>query len=108
MNKLISVLLLGTALSLTACGGDSDSSGSTTSKTTSTDTTPTPTTPTNTQCNVEGANVYVPNEGSCNFSISSFNDGDSQTYTCNGSSVNVGGITGRTITLGGYTIQCAS
>ncbi len=28
MNKLLSIALLGTALSLTACGGDSDSSGS--------------------------------------------------------------------------------
>ncbi len=28
MNKLLSIVLLGTALSLTACGGDSDSSGS--------------------------------------------------------------------------------
>ena len=28
MNKLISIFLLGSALSLTACGGDSDSSGS--------------------------------------------------------------------------------
>ena len=68
MNKLLGVLLLGSTLSLTACGGDSDSSGSSYTGSNSAPTTPntqptTPPKPSIAKCTSEGNNVYVPREG---------------------------------------------
>ena len=122
MKTLTSVLLLGSALALSACGGDSDSSGSNT--TTTKPATPTqsneptkpnqPTKPTKPAkpkdtCKVEGSNVYVPKEGSCTFTIEKVNDGVQQTYQCSGGYVSLGTISaGGALNFGGYSIKCAS
>ncbi len=102
MNKVMSVLLLGAALGLTACGGDSDSSGSYTG-------TDTPPTPAIKQCKSEGTNVFVPNDSSCTFAIPSVNSGVAQTYTCSNGRVSLGTVSaGNSLNFGGYIIQCAS
>lgn len=111
MKKLTSILLLGTALVLSACGGDSDSSGSTTTTPPAKPNKPTepikPTKPKDT-CKVEDKNVYVPKEGSCTFTIAKVNDGVQQTYQCSGGYVSLGNIyAGGALNFGGYSIKCA-
>ncbi len=64
MNKFVSVLVLGSALALSACGGDSDSSGS---KTVIRDPAPTPPTSTLPLCNVAGNVVTGIKNGSCDY-----------------------------------------
>lgn len=112
MNKLMGIFLLGTALSLTACGGDSDSSGSNTPAIPTTPATPTkPTTPTKPNngdaCVSNGNEVLVTTKG-CNYSNSSMNNGASIKYTCMDGRVSNGSITAKTINLNGITIKCAS
>ncbi len=109
-NKLLSVLLLGAALGLTACGGDSDSSGST--NVTPTDPKPKPpiiTPPaTTTTCQTTATDITVPNNSSCTFSLPKYNSGAISTVTCNNGTVSLGGITaGKGITINGVTISCA-
>lgn len=112
MKELTSVFLLGAALALSACGGDSDSSGSTTTATPpakpNKPTEPAkPTKPKDT-CKVEGKNVYVPKEGSCTFTIAKVNKGVQQTYQCSGGYVSWGNISaGGALNFGGYSIKCA-
>lgn len=113
MKTLTSVLLLGSALALSACGGDSDSSGSktTATKSTTSDKPNEPTKPTQPKdtCQVEGTNVYVPQEDSCTFTIEKVNNGVQQTYQCSGGRVSLGNISaGGALNFGGYSIKCAS
>lgn len=110
-NKLISGLLFSAVLGLTACGGDSDSSGSTTA-TPSNPTTPTnPIPPTSVTCPSTGINpvkVTVKNNSSCTFSIPNLNKGTAETYKCtNGTLSTPLGTSGGTTTFGGYEISCA-
>ena len=114
MNKFLGVALLGAALGLTACGGDSDSSGSTAvvpanpTPTNPTPTNPTPTNPTTTTCQTSGTDITVPNNGSCTFSLPKYNSGAISTATCSNSRVTVGSITaGNGITLNDFTVKCA-
>lgn len=116
-NKLLSILLLGTALSLTACGGDSDSSGSSTSTSKPTAPSPKPTPPskpTVAKCKSEGKNVYVPNGGTCTFSIPKVNEGRESSYECSGGYVTLGSLisggisAGDSLNFNGYKIRCAS
>lgn len=125
MNKFFSVLVLGSALALSACGGDSDSSGSnnntpdlpTNPTTPTTPTTPTkpttPTTPTLATCASTGTspatvNVTVPNNGSCTYSASVINSGAKVTYSCSNGTLNSGGVTaGGGINLNNYQFRCA-
>lgn len=119
MNKLVSVMLLGTALTLSACGGDSDSSGNSnntndnpvTPTTPTNPTTPTtPTTPTAT-CATTGSSpvkISVPNNSSCTFSIPNLIEGTVQTYKCNNGTLTTPlGISGGTTTIGGFEFSCA-
>ncbi|WP_367103313.1 hypothetical protein [uncultured Psychrobacter sp.] len=111
MNKLMGVFLLGTALSLTACGGDSDSSGSNYS---GKDTTPT--TPDNGQntCDVVGNTVTGVANSDCQFTAENT---DAQ-ITCTSTALvvdgTIGGITlsnttfiSNSTNIGGYSIQCS-
>lgn len=130
MNKFFSVLVLGSALALSACGGDSDSSGSnntTPAKPTPPDTTPVkptptnptpnnpkPTNPTSATCASTGTspatvNVTVPNNGSCTYSASVVNSGAKVTYSCSNGTLNAGGsIHGSgSLNLNNYQFRCA-
>ncbi len=57
------------------------------------------------QCSVEGSTVYVTKEG-CTASLSSFNSGAEQTYTCRDGRVSVLGMSGKTVTINGVTFTC--
>lgn len=118
MKKLsvLAALLIG-SLSLTACGGDSDSSGSASTSTTTAPTTPPTTNPTTTTtspkptipaCEVSGSNINGKKGSSCTFSIPNYNSGATSTLNCPASGgVDLGGITaGKSVTLNNYTIQC--
>lgn len=133
MNKFFSVLVLGSALALSACGGDSDSSGSTNNtpakptppntnpvKPTPTNPTPNnpkptnPTNPTSATCASTGTspatvNVTVPNNGSCTYSASIVNSGAKVTYSCSNGTLNAGGsIHGSGgLNLNNYEFRCA-
>ncbi|MDA5132184.1 MULTISPECIES: hypothetical protein [Psychrobacter] len=117
MNKLLGVLLLGSTLSLTACGGDSDSSGSSYTGSNSAPTTPntqptTPPKPSIAKCKSEGNNVYVPREGTCTFAIPNVNGGKESSYECSGNTVTLGskisgGISAGSLNFNGYIVQCA-
>lgn len=120
MNKFFSVLVLGSALALSACGGDSDSSGSynsSTPKPTPTNPTPNnpnPTNPTSATCASTGTspatvNVTVPNNGSCTYSASIVNSGAKVTYSCSNGTLNAGGsIHGSgSLNLNNYQFSCA-
>tara|TARA_R110002049_G_scaffold260818_1_gene436803 strand:- start:398 stop:763 length:366 start_codon:yes stop_codon:yes gene_type:complete len=120
MNKFVSVLVLGSALALSACGGDSDSSGSnntTPAKPTPTNPTPNnpkPTNPTSATCASTGTspatvNVTVPNNGSCTYSASFVNSGAKVTYSCSNGTLNAGGsIHGSgSVNLNNYQFSCA-
>ncbi len=131
MNKFFSVLVLGSALALSACGGDSDSSGSnnntpdlpTNPTTPTTPTTPTkpttPTTPTKpnpgtqNSCNVSGNTVTGTNNSSCIFKNSTSN----AVISCSNAGLvvdgNIGGITlskttfvSKSTNLNGFDIKC--
>lgn len=111
------VFLLGATLSLTACGGDSDSSGSSYTSSSQTPTTPntqptTPPKPTVAKCKSEGKNVYVPREGTCTFAIPKVNGGKESSYECSGNTVTLGsiisgGISAGSLHFNGYIVQCA-
>lgn len=108
MNKFFSVLVLGSALALSACGGDSDSSGS------NNDTPDLPTNPTLATCASTGispatVNVTVPNNGSCTYSASVVNSGAKVTYSCSNGTLNAGGsIFGSgSLNLNNYQFRCA-
>ncbi|WP_457857030.1 hypothetical protein [Psychrobacter pulmonis] len=117
MNKLLGVLLLGSTLFLTACGGDSDSSGSSYTGSNSAPTNPntkptTPPKPTIAKCKSEGKNVYVPREGTCTFAIPNVNGGKESSYECSGNTVTLGskisgGISAGSLNFNGYIVQCA-
>ena len=113
MKKLLGMSVLGMALALAGCGGDSDSSGhdnqTNAKKETPAKTKPAetkPTTPTTSECKSDGNTVYATAQG-CTYSISNFNGGTPQTYVCTGSGVTSGGLSAKTINLNGITIVCA-
>ena len=116
MNKFLSVLVLGSALALSACGGDSDSSGSdnnTPAKPTTPTAPATPTKPTSATCISTGTspatvNVTVPNNGSCTYSAPVVNSGAKVTYSCSNGTLNSGGVTsGGGININNYQFRCA-
>ena len=115
MNKFFRILALGSVLVLSACGGDSDSSGSNNSTPTNptpTPTNPTPTNPTLATCASTGTspatvNVTVPEGGSCTYSVPFINSGDTMTYTCSNGTLSSGGvISGGGINFNNYQFRC--
>lgn len=109
MNKLLGVMTVGLALTLAACGGDSDSSGTPTYNGSNGGGTVTPDSPQDTTCPAVGTTVTVPNNDSCTFSIPNFNSGAELTYTCVDGRVSQGGISaGGSLNFGGYSIRCSS
>lgn len=116
MKKLLSLAILASTMTLTACGGgDSDSSGSTSTQPTNNSTPAFPTTtgnnttpaPTGNACEVNGSTVYATSTG-CTYSHPSMNNGANITYTCTAdkriqSSI---GLNSKTIVLNGTTIMC--
>lgn len=113
MNKLMMTAIMGIAIALTACGGDSDSSGSYTSTSKPDPKPSTPSTnpqPTIAQCKSEGNNIFVPNNQSCSISLPRVNNGANLTYTCSNGVLTASGITARSgaITLNGVTIKCTA
>ncbi len=118
MNKFFSVLVLGSALALSACGGDSDSSGSnndTPDLSTNPTTPTTPTTPTNpntspiltppttpagaSSCNTSSNIVAGKSSGSCTYVTSNSN----ATVTCSTKGLvidgNIGGFNSTNTTF---------
>ncbi|SLJ84888.1 hypothetical protein [Psychrobacter sp. DAB_AL43B] len=90
MNKLMGVFLLGAALSLTACGGDSDSSGSYTGSNT---TPPTQTDITTKKpCNVSGTTITGLVKDSCRFEDK--NADANMVIGCNGNTMTLDGKIG--------------
>ena len=108
MNKFSRILALSSVLVLSACGGDSDSSGSNNS----TPTNPTPTNPTLATCASTGTspatvNVTVPKDGSCIYSVPFINSGDKMTYTCSNGTLSSGGvISGGGLNFNNYQFRC--
>ena len=112
-------MLLGAALGLSACGGDSDSSGNTASTpkpSVPNDSNPPkptpPPQPTVAKCKSEGKNVYVPKESTCTFAIPKVNGGKESSYECSGNTVTLGskvsgGISAGSLNFNGYIVQCA-
>ncbi|MDN3452413.1 MULTISPECIES: hypothetical protein [unclassified Psychrobacter] len=106
MNKFVSVLVLGSALALSACGGDSDSSGGSYTGTVK----PTPTK----ACNITGKTVTGISNDSCLFENASA-EAD-MVITCTGSKMILDGKFGRLntttskytsgSTINGYVLQC--
>lgn len=113
MNKFVSVLVLGSALVLSACGGDSDSSGSDPVLRSTPKPKPTPTLPISATCPSTGispatVNVTVPNNGSCTYSAPVVNSGAKVTYSCSNGTLNSGGVTsGGGININNYQFRCA-
>ena len=110
MNKFVSVLMLGSALALSACGGDSDSSGSYNSST------PKPTIPTkNKACNITGNTVTGFANSSCLFENTSAQA--NIVITCNGNKMildgKLGGFTSAKseynsgANINGYILRCS-
>lgn len=107
MKTLTGIVLLGTALALSACGGDSDSSGDTNSSSYRTFGKVLP----KTTCKVDGALVDVPAEG-CVFSLQYPSQGEDVTYTqryqcIKDNKVSDGTVYGYSLSFGKYYFRCA-
>lgn len=106
MNKFFSVLVLGSALALSACGGDSDSSGSTSV------TSPNPAPKSKGTCVVNNNTIIAPTTG-CTYAATGINNSELIKYTCtednrissNGSGVD---IISKSVVVDKVTIQCAN
>lgn len=107
------VVLLGTVLGLSACGGSSDSSGSSNTNagvTPPSTKPPAMTPPTNNKgtCVITSNNEIFVNAKGCTYASAGFNNGALLTYTCNGGRISNGIINSQTINVNGIKIQCAA
>lgn len=109
MKNLITIALASSVLALTACGGDSSSSGNTHSSVTPASNPAPANNPSSNgnACAVSGTTVTATASG-CTYSMANVNSGADVTYTCSGGRVSSSiGISAQTINLNGMTIQCA-
>lgn len=116
MNKFVSVLVLGSALALSACGGDSDSSGSDINGSTpSNGQSPTkPNLTTKKSCSVSGSTVNGLANDSCRFEDKDANA--NMVISCNGNTMTLDGNIGkfnssnstysRGTNIGGFVLLC--
>lgn len=118
MSKLITaVMVAGLAMSLTACGGESESSGSYVSGgsssnangsnsngSSSDNTKPQPSVA---QCRVQGKKVAIPHEGLCNVTLPEVNGGKESKMKCSMGQITLNGVAIESMELYGHSFQCA-
>ena len=115
MNKLVSAAMVaGLAMVLTACGGESDSSGrvvsgssssnsNSSSSSTGDNTKPQPSVA---QCKVQGKKVAIPHEGLCAVTLPEVNGGKESRMKCSMGQITLNGVVIDGMELYGHTFQC--
>ncbi len=114
MNKLIAAAMVaGLATVLTACGGESESSGVVTggsisssngSSSTGNNNKPQPSIA---QCKVQGKRVSIPHEGLCNVTLPEVNGGKESQMKCAMGQITLNGVAINSMELYGHTFQCS-
>ncbi len=110
MNKRATVVILMSAFLLSACGGDSDSSGRVVSGGTGSNGSSSGsdnTNPSVAQCKVQGKRVSIPHEGICNITLPEVNGGKESLLKCSTGRITLNGVAIDGMELYGHIFQCA-